>query len=194
MKRRRRSSQRNLMIGTAAILAAAVLLAFLLGRGLSRPLAAITAVMNRLSSGDTDVTIPGADRKDELGTMAATVDVFRRNMIEANSLREAQEAAKQQAEVEKKALQRQMADRFEADVKSVVARGRAGDPGHAARRQRDHRPASTAPRSAPRPRPPPPKKHPPASTRSPPRPRNWPLRWPRSAARSPIPATSPTAP
>ena len=61
---------------------------FLLGRGLSRPLAAITAVMNRLSSGDTAVTIPGGNRKDELGTMAATVDVFRRNMIEANSLRE----------------------------------------------------------------------------------------------------------
>jgi methyl-accepting chemotaxis protein len=115
------SSQRDLMIGTAVILAAAVLLAFLLGRGLSRPLTAITAVMNRLSSGDTSVTIPGSDRKDELGTMAATVDVFRRNMIEANSLRGAQEAAKQQTELEKKALQRKMADRFEADVKSVVA-------------------------------------------------------------------------
>jgi methyl-accepting chemotaxis protein len=115
------SSQRNLVLGTVAILAGAVLMAFLLGRGVSRPLAAITAVMNRLSSGDTDVTIPGGDRKDELGTMAVAVDVFRRNMIEARALRDTQEAAKAQAELEKKALQRQMADRFEADVKSVVA-------------------------------------------------------------------------
>jgi methyl-accepting chemotaxis protein len=114
------SSQRNLILGTVAILAGAVLLAFLLGRGLSRPLRAITAVMNRLSSGDTDVTIPGGDRKDELGTMALAVDVFRRNMIDAGTMREAQEAAKHQAELEKKALQRQMADRFEADVKGVV--------------------------------------------------------------------------
>src|SRR6202165_4364781 len=113
-------SQRNLILGTVAILAGAVLLAFLLGRGLSRPLAAITAVMNRLSSGDTAVTIPGGDRKDELGTMSGAVDMFRRSMIEARSMREAQEAAKQQAELEKKALQRQMADRFESDVKSVV--------------------------------------------------------------------------
>jgi methyl-accepting chemotaxis protein len=113
-------SQRNLLLGTAAILAAAVLLAFLLGRGLSRPLTAITAVMNRLSSGDTNVTIPGGGRKDELGTMAVAVDVFRRNMIEGLTLRETQEASKRQAELEKKALQRQMADRFEADVKSVV--------------------------------------------------------------------------
>ena len=114
-------SQQNLILATLAILAGAALLAFLLGRGLSRPLIAITAVMNRLSSGDIAVEIPGGERKDELGTMAQAVDVFRRNMIEASSLREAQEAAKQQTEVEKKALQRQMADRFEADVKSVVA-------------------------------------------------------------------------
>jgi methyl-accepting chemotaxis protein len=113
-------AQRDLLLGTAAILAGAVLLAFLLGRGLSRPLAAITAVMNRLSSGDIDVTIPGGERKDELGTMAVAVDVFRRSMIEAHTMREAQESTKQQAELEKKALQRQMAERFEADVKSVV--------------------------------------------------------------------------
>src|ERR1035437_2990007 len=114
------SSQRNLILGTVAILAGAMLLAFLLGRGLSRPLTAITAVMNRLSSGDIEVAIPGGDRKDELDTMAVAVDVFRRSMIEARTMREAQETAKQQAEFEKKALQRQMADRFEADVKSVV--------------------------------------------------------------------------
>jgi methyl-accepting chemotaxis protein len=115
------TSQRNLILGTAAILTAAILLAFLLGRGLSRPLAAITAVMNRLSSGDIDVKIPGSDRRDELGTMAGAVDVFRRSMIEARSMRETQETSKQQAEIEKKALQRQMADRFETDVKGVVA-------------------------------------------------------------------------
>jgi methyl-accepting chemotaxis protein len=114
------NSQRNLILGTIAILAAAALLAFLIGRGISRPLTAITAVMNRLSSGDTEVTIPGGDRKDELGTMAMAVDVFRRNMIESSTLRESQEAGKRQAELEKKALQREMADRFEADVKSVV--------------------------------------------------------------------------
>jgi methyl-accepting chemotaxis protein len=113
-------AQLHLLVGTLAILAGAILLAFLLGRGLSRPLTAITAVMNRLSSGDTDVTIPGGDRNDELGTMALAVDVFRKNMIEAGTMRETQEAAKQQAELEKRALQRQMADRFEADVKSVV--------------------------------------------------------------------------
>jgi methyl-accepting chemotaxis protein len=68
-----------------------------------------------------EVTIPGGERRDELGTMAQAVDVFRRNTLEARALREAQEGAKQQAEIERKALQLQMADRFEADVKSLVA-------------------------------------------------------------------------
>jgi methyl-accepting chemotaxis protein len=113
-------AQLYLLLATLAILAGAVLLAFLLGRGLSRPLAAITAVMNRLSSGDIEVTIPGGERKDELGTMAVAVDVFRRSMIEARGMRETQEASKLQVEREKKALQREMADRFEADVKGVV--------------------------------------------------------------------------
>src|SRR5258706_1259900 len=53
------SSQRHLMFGTAAILGCAIVLAFLLGRGLSRPLTAITEEMNRLSRVDTAVTIPG---------------------------------------------------------------------------------------------------------------------------------------
>ena len=42
-------------------------------------------------------------------------------MIETNALREAQQATQQRAEQEKQALQRQMADRFEADVKGVVS-------------------------------------------------------------------------
>src|SRR5262249_197885 len=57
-------AQRDLILGTIAILAAAVLLAFLLGRGLSRPLTAITAVMNRLARGETGIAIPGSERRD----------------------------------------------------------------------------------------------------------------------------------
>lgn len=114
------SSQRNLMLGALAVLVVAVVLALLVGRGMSRPLVAITAVMNRLSSGDTEVKIPGSERRDELGTMAVAVDVFRRSMIEARQMREAQEASKQQIEIEKRKVQAAMADRFETDVKSVV--------------------------------------------------------------------------
>jgi len=115
------AAQRDLIFGTVVVLLGATLLAWLLGRGLSRPLTAITAVMNQLAQGDVDQTIPGGDRADELGTMARAVEIFRHDMIEARRLREAQEAAKQQSEIDKRALQRELADRFEAEVKNVVA-------------------------------------------------------------------------
>ncbi len=114
------AAQRELVLGAAVILLVAVVLALFLGRSMSRPLTAITAVMNRLSGGDTEIEIPGRARRDELGMMAKAVDVFRQSMIEARQMREAQEALKQQAEIDKKAALREMADRFETDVKSVV--------------------------------------------------------------------------
>jgi methyl-accepting chemotaxis protein len=114
------NAQFHLLLATVAILLIGAVLALLLGRGISRPLTGMTEVMNRLSSGDTRVAIPGGDRKDEVGTMARALDVFRRNMVETQALREAQEADKQRGELDKKALLRQMADRFEADVKGVV--------------------------------------------------------------------------
>ena len=116
-----KTAQLRLLLATVGILVVGALLGLLLGRGISRPLTAITAVMNRLSSGDTSVTIPGGERPDELGTMARAVDVFRRNMAETQTLREAQEADKQRSEREKNNLQHQMADRFEADVRGVVS-------------------------------------------------------------------------
>jgi HAMP domain-containing protein len=131
------SSQRNLMLGGAVILAGAVLLAFLLGRGLSRPLTAITAVMNRLSSGDTDVTIPGGDRKDELGTMAKAVDVFRRHDRGPHAARSAggHETA---GPARKESVAAPNGRPLRSRCQNRGRRRREGDPGHAARRGRDH--------------------------------------------------------
>ncbi|MDR3516093.1 MAG: methyl-accepting chemotaxis protein [Azospirillaceae bacterium] len=113
-------AQRTLVLGTAAILAVAIVVALFFGRGLSRPMVAIAGVMNHLSRGDTTVAIPGRDRSDELGTMAKAVDVFRESMIEARTMREAQEALKQQADCDKRAMLHVMANRFETEIKSVV--------------------------------------------------------------------------
>ena len=111
---------RHLMIAAAVILLLAGIGAFLLGRGLSRPIAALTAVMNRLSGGSTDVAIPGRARPDELGTMAKAVEVFRRSMIEADRLRAEQAAAEQHAQARRKADMARLADEFEVAVGEIV--------------------------------------------------------------------------
>jgi len=114
------SAQRNLIIGTAIIVLIAMALALALGRSMSRPLTAITATMHSLAAGDTHVTIPGSERHDELGTMAKAVDVFRLGMIEASSLREAQEANKHRAEAEKRAALLTLADSFQETIGRVI--------------------------------------------------------------------------
>jgi methyl-accepting chemotaxis protein len=114
------SAQRSFILGTAAILVVGVLLALLLGRGLSRPLAAITATMNRLSSGDTEVTIPGSERRDELGVMATAVQVFKDGMIETEQLKAEQEASKRRADEERRHTVLDLANRFESGVGTIV--------------------------------------------------------------------------
>lgn len=51
---------------------------YIISRAL-KPLAATAGAMERLAGGDFDVAVPGAGRKDEIGTMAAAFEVFRQS-------------------------------------------------------------------------------------------------------------------
>jgi signal transduction histidine kinase len=54
----------------------------LLTRGIAVPITRMTSAMTTLADGDTTVEVPGVNRGDEIGAMAATVQVFKDNMIE----------------------------------------------------------------------------------------------------------------
>jgi methyl-accepting chemotaxis protein len=114
------SALRNLMLAAAVILLLAGLGALLLGRGLSRPIAALTGTMHDLSEGKTDIAIPGRERPDELGTMAKAVEVFRQSMLDADRLRAAQAEAEKNAQAQRKADMRRLADEFEVAVGEIV--------------------------------------------------------------------------
>jgi len=62
---------------------------------ITRPVSAMTEAMKRLAAGDTSLDIPGLDRKDEIGTMAASVNVFKLNAIERIRLEEDSKVAVQ---------------------------------------------------------------------------------------------------
>jgi methyl-accepting chemotaxis protein len=115
------AARRELILGTVVIFALGIALALLLARGLSRPLAAITATMNRLSSGDTQVAIPGGHRRDELGEMATAVRVFKDSMIETARLRAEQEADKHRAEAQRRQGVRDLAARFEVSIGRIAS-------------------------------------------------------------------------
>src|SRR5690606_14769227 len=70
--------------------------------------------------GDLDTEIPGTGRRDEVGEMAMSVQVFKDNALEAESLRRTAEEAEQRAREERRRTMIELADKFNADVGEVV--------------------------------------------------------------------------
>jgi signal transduction histidine kinase len=73
------------ILGGAASLVVAILMGVLLTRAIARPITAMTGVMTALAKGDSAIAVPEVGRSDEIGEMAAAVQVFKDNMIERQS-------------------------------------------------------------------------------------------------------------
>ncbi|MCJ2123649.1 methyl-accepting chemotaxis protein [Methylobacterium sp. J-077] len=105
-------------LALAAILAIGAVVMLVLE--ISRPLGRMTAAMHQLASGDTGTEIPAIGRRDEVGAMAGAVQVFKENMIQTRRLEAETAEARLEAEAQRKAGMRQMADRFEAAVGGII--------------------------------------------------------------------------
>ncbi len=88
----------------------------LIGRPLSRMVGAVEALAN----GDLGVAIDEDGRTDEIGKLSQALAVFKRNAAEMERLRADNERQKEEAERTRRAALAQVADSFEASVKSVV--------------------------------------------------------------------------
>ncbi len=103
----------------AALMAVAAAVASILR--VARPISAITDSMRQLASGDTAAAIPFADRRDEIGDMAAAVAVFRNNAIERGALERQAEENRSLSDTERLQREEQKA-REAADVQFAVER------------------------------------------------------------------------
>src|SRR6201995_3570434 len=99
-----------------------VVLALLLGRGISKPMIAMCKAMRELASGNFDVVLPGLGRKDELGEMAGAVEEFKLQAI-AKAERDAaeQDTQNREASAARRAELIRFADDFETTVGSIVS-------------------------------------------------------------------------
>jgi methyl-accepting chemotaxis protein len=89
----------------ATILAVVVMMGFLatvLSRLVVRPVKDMTSAMDKLAAGDVRTDIPGENRTDEIGRMAAAVAVFRDNAIERTRLENAAEEGRVLSESERR--------------------------------------------------------------------------------------------
>lgn len=121
--RDRARAERTLLvasIGLATGLLAVAACMWIIARRVARPVLRMTQAMSALSEGDLDVDVTEAGRQDEIGAMARAVEVFRAQAIENRQMTAAQDAARIQAEEEKRAALRQMADTVESEAASAL--------------------------------------------------------------------------
>jgi HAMP domain-containing protein len=97
-----------------------LLICLFIARRVSVPLSRMSGVMRQLAGGDQSVDVPCVGRVDEIGEMAASVQVFKDNAIEKERLEKEQVEAERRAQEERRQAMNAMADNFEGSVKGVV--------------------------------------------------------------------------
>ena len=117
-----RHAVRSTVLGAAAagVLIGAVLAA-LVGLSITRPIGRLANAMRQIAEGSLGLKVPDLARRDEIGGMAAAVQVFKENMIRGEALAAEQEQVKAEAAAAQKAALHRTADGFEASVGGLVS-------------------------------------------------------------------------
>ena len=69
--------QLTLMVALLVVAFVGIVVSFLVGRSISRPVVAMSRAMRELAAGNFDVKLPGLERRDEVGQMAHAVQEFK---------------------------------------------------------------------------------------------------------------------
>jgi methyl-accepting chemotaxis protein len=107
------------LAGLIAVAIASAGLVMMVHRRVCKPIVELTATMSRLAGGDVSDEIPGSDRDDEIGAMAAAVRVFKDGMIKADRLA-AEKAIENDVKMRRAHVLDELARAFEAKVSELV--------------------------------------------------------------------------
>jgi methyl-accepting chemotaxis protein len=88
--------------------------------GLSRPIAELKTVMEAFARNNLNAEVPGVERRDELGEMARTVEVFKKNGLEVERMKADQQATELRTAQQRKADMIKMANDFEGAVGEII--------------------------------------------------------------------------
>ncbi len=109
-------------MGVAAVLAIllGVIAAWVVSRSISGPVASMTAAMRKLADGETSIKVPATQHKDEVGEMAAAVQVFKDNRIEADTLASQQKAEQEAREIRARRLD-ELTQGFDRTISEILS-------------------------------------------------------------------------
>ncbi len=102
-----------------------IVMAWVIVRAVASPLKAMTGVMRHLASGNTQVDIPAIGQADEIGQMAAAVQVFRQAGIEKVRLEAQSQDARRQSDEDRARNEKDRAGvaQQQAQVVDAIAQG-----------------------------------------------------------------------
>ncbi|WP_316188854.1 methyl-accepting chemotaxis protein [Bradyrhizobium sp. SZCCHNS1054] len=95
-------------------------IAWMIGRSISGPLNQLSSRMRELADGRLDAEIPGVGRGDEVGAMAATVQIFKDNALRMRELERGEVASQERAAAERRTAMENLAAEFERSVNGIV--------------------------------------------------------------------------
>jgi methyl-accepting chemotaxis protein len=109
-------------LGIALLVIAAIAgaIAFVIGRSITGPLDQLGSRMKALADGELEADIPGVARGDEVGAMAANVQVFKDNAVRIRRLEAVEAEAQGRAAAERRAAMESLANDFEHSVNGIV--------------------------------------------------------------------------
>ena len=109
-------------LGLATLIIAVISgsIAWMIGRSISRPLGQLGARMRALADGALEEDIPGVGRRDEVGAMAETVQIFKDNAVRIRGLEKIEADTQQRAAAERRAAMESLASDFERSVNGIV--------------------------------------------------------------------------
>jgi methyl-accepting chemotaxis protein len=111
------------MAVAAAIAALLVLgMTMLIVRRVTKPLRSVTESLTVLAEGRTDVEVQHADRHDEIGAIARTVDIFKNNRLERRQLEAERISAENLAMDRRKAELNQFVEDFRTKIGGIIER------------------------------------------------------------------------
>ena len=111
------------IVGSILALAGAAAIAWWLHGAIAKPISAMTAAMRRLAAGETELDVPAQGRGDEVGSMAAAVEVFRVAAIDKLKLDAEAEAARRALDAERAAREARDADQRRQLQQAVATLG-----------------------------------------------------------------------
>jgi methyl-accepting chemotaxis protein len=114
-----RTETLSLAVGLITCVVFSIAAIAFIARSIVKPITSITHVMQKLSTGNTEVKLHYRDRGDEIGQMIEAIEIFRRNALEIQAMQLSQRDADEQRTSKRREEMAALAEEFEGSVKQI---------------------------------------------------------------------------